>query len=50
MFVGLRQNELILLDRYSQLKLLSEKLGIEYMKIFFQQEISSKIKSFVVKT
>ena len=50
MFVGLRQNELIPLDRYPQLRLLYKKLAIEYLKIFWQQEISSKIKSFVVKT
>ena len=49
MFVGLRQNELILLDRYPQLRLLYEKLGIEYLNIFWQQEISAKKVSFVLK-
>ena len=49
MFVGLRQNELILLDRYPQLRLLYEKLAIEYLNIFWQQEISAKKESFVVK-
>ena len=49
MFVGLRQNELILLDRYPQLRLLYEKLAIEYLNIFWQQEISAKKESFVDK-
>ena len=50
MFAGLRHNKLIVLDRYPQLKFLYEALCIEYLKIFWQQKISSKIKSFVVKT